>query len=70
MEKVSKMVMDGEDTKDGSTKKLLRAKTHTTWDNYLSGDLVMDWVGQNGFGAMITCWRCRLPSGVPNQYIH
>ena len=45
MEKVSKMVMDGEDTKDGSTKKIVRAKPHTTWDNYFSGDLVMDWLG-------------------------
>ena len=30
MEKASKMVMDGEDTKDGSTKKVFRAKPHTT----------------------------------------
>ena len=69
MEKVSKMVMDGEDTEDGSTKKVFRAKPHTTWDNYFSGDLVMDWLGQNGFGATMSCRRDHLPSGVPNQYL-
>ena len=70
MEKVSKMVMDGEDTKDGSTKTLFREKPHTTWDNYFSGDLVMDWLGQNGFGATMTCQCDLLPSGVTNQYLH
>ena len=70
MEKVSRMVMYGEDTEDGSTKKLFRAKPHTTWDNYFSGLLVMDWLGQNGFGATMTCRRDRLPSGVPNRFLH
>ena len=70
MEKVSKKVMDGEDTEDGSTKKVFQAKPHTTWDNYLFGGLVIDWLGQNGFGATMTCRRHRLLSGVPNQYLH
>ena len=70
MDKVSKMVMDGEDTKDGSTKNAFRAKPYITWDNYFSGDLVMYWLGQNGFGATMTCRRDRLPSVVPNQYLH
>ena len=69
MEKVIKMVMEGEDTEDRSTKILFRAKPHTTWDNYFSGDLVMEWLEQNGFRAT-TCQRDRLPSGVPNQYLH
>ena len=62
--------MGGEDTKDGSTKKVFGEKPHTTWDNDFSGDLVMDWLGQNGFGSTTTCRRDRLPSGVPNQYLH
>ena len=70
MEKVGRMVMYGEDTEDGSTKKLFRAKPHTTWYNYFSGDIVMDWLGQNGFGATMTCRSDRLPSGVPNHFLH
>ena len=70
MEKASRIVMYGEDNEDGSTKKVFRAKPHTTWDNYFSGDLVMDWFGKNRFGAKMTCRRDHLPSGVPNQYLH
>ena len=70
MDKVSKMVMDGEDTKDVSTKTLFRAKPHTTSDKYVSGALVMEWLGQNRLGVTITCRRDRLPSWVPNQYLH
>ena len=70
MEKVGRMVMYGEDTEDGSTKKLFRAKPDTTWYNYFSGDHVMDWLGQNGFGATMTCRRDRLTSGVPNHFLH
>ena len=69
-EKVRKMVMDGEDIKDGSTKKVFRENPHTTWDNYFSGDLLMDWLGHNGFGHKMTCRSDRLPSVVPNQYLH
>ena len=70
MDKVSKMVMDGEYTKYGSTKKVFQVKPHTIWDKYFPGDLVMDWLGKNGFGATMTCRRDRLPSGVPNHYLH
>lgn len=39
-------------------------KPHTTWDNSFSGDKIMDWLGNNGFGATMTCRRDRLPNGV------
>ena len=70
MEGVSKMVIDEEDAVQGETRKVFREKPHTIWDNYFSGDPVMDWLGQNEFGATMACWRDRLPSGVPNQYLH
>ena len=43
---------------------------HTTWDNYFSGDKIMDWLGQRGFGAMMTCRRDLLPAGIPGKYLH
>ena len=72
MEEVRNMVIDGdgEEKVDGKTRKVFREKPHTTWDNYFSGDLVMDWLGQNGFGATMTCRWDRLPAGVPNHYLH
>ena len=70
MEGVRKMVIDEEDVVQAETPKVFREKPHTTWDKSFSGDLVMDWLGHNGFRATMTCRRDRLPSGVPNQYLH
>ena len=64
------MVIDKEDAVQGETWKFFREKPHKTRDKYFSVDLVMDWLGQNGFGATMTCWRGRLPSGAKNQYLH
>ena len=50
--------------------KIFREKPHTTWDNYFSGDAVMDWLGTNGFGATMTCRRDRLPAKVKGEFLH
>ena len=42
---------------------------HFTWDNYFSGDQIFDFMGNEGFGALMTCRRDRLPSGIPEKYI-
>ena len=55
MEGVSKMLIDEEDAVQGETRKLFRDKPHTTCGKYFSGDIVMDWLGQNGFGATAAC---------------
>ena len=55
---------------DPSVKKIFKEKFHSTWDNYFSGDVIMDWLGTNGFSATMTCRRDRLPSGVPGKYLH
>jgi len=28
---------------------------HSTWDNYFSGDPIMNWIGEEGFGATMMC---------------
>ena len=61
--------VDGEPT-DPSVKKIFKEKFHSTWDNYFSGDVIMDWLGMNGFGATMTCRRDRLPFGVLGKYFH
>jgi len=53
-----------------SVKKIFKEKFHSTWDNYFSGDVIMDWLGTNGFGATMTCRRDRLLFGVPGRYVH
>jgi hypothetical protein len=45
-------------------------KPRSTWDNFFSSDDINDWIGENGFGVMMTCRRDRLPRGVPNHFFH
>ena len=45
-------------------------KPHCTWDNYFSGDVIMNHLGENGFGATMTCRRDGLPSDIPEIYLH
>jgi hypothetical protein len=45
-------------------------KPHSTWDNYFLGDLVMDYLGKNGFAATMTCQQNRLPKGVDDCFLH
>ena len=64
-------MVDGEDdSKHKNIKKIYRSKPHVTMDNYVSGDKICDWIGQNGFGATMTCRRDCLPSGIPAKYWH
>jgi hypothetical protein len=68
MEKILPMVQ-GEDNPD-KLKQIFRVRPHTTWDNYFSGCKILDWLGERGFGATMTCRRDRLPSAVPSHYLH
>ena len=50
--------------------KIFKTFPHMTWDNYFSGDSVMDYLGRKGFGATMTCRRDRFPGGVPKHWFH
>ena len=41
-----------------------------TWDNYFSGDAIMEYAAEQGFGLTMTCARGRLPKFVPAKYWH
>lgn len=51
------------------TKIIFKKPPHFTADNHFSGDNVMDYVGQKGFGITVTCRRDRLPDGL-KMYLH
>ena len=44
-------------------------KPHITFDNYFSGDKVMDYIGRKGFGVTCTVRRDRYPAGL-KPYLH
>ena len=49
---------------EGYEKKIFRENPHSTWDNYFSGDHIMDELGGIVFGATMTCRRYRLPGEI------
>ena len=55
---------------DSNMKKIYSRKPHITMDNYFSGEKILNWIGENGYGTTMTCQRDRLPPGVPGKYWH
>ncbi len=60
-----KNTVHGVDGDDNDGDDLWDELPHFTWDNFFSGDQIFDYMGTLGFGALMTCQRDRLPSGVP-----
>ena len=52
------------------TKKIFRRKPCITADNYFQDDAIMEWLGEQGLGGIMTTARDRLPSDIPSQYLH
>ena len=73
-EKIKRLVVDEEDRENVnpllSVRPIFREKPHFTWDNYFSGQAIMDYAAEEGFGMTSTCRRDRLPQGVPGKYFH
>jgi hypothetical protein len=67
LETLKKYVVGNE---EGGKFQLFESAPHSTWDNFFSGDEIMDWIGANGLAATMTCRRDRLPKGVPKRFFH
>ena len=44
--------------------------SHGIWENYFSGDKVMDWMRKVGFGAIMMCMGDLLLKHIPEKYVH
>ncbi len=51
-------------------KKIFEEKPCITADNYFQDDSIMNWLGEQGLGGIMTSARDRLPSDIPSQYLH
>ena len=58
----------GNDNGDG--RKIWREKPHLCFDNYFSGDKVINEIGKRGFKATMTCRRDRLPGDITKGHLH
>jgi len=51
-------------------RKIFKEKFYSTWENFVSGEIVMHWIGERGFQATMTCRRDCLLFGVLGKYFH
>ena len=58
---VMKLMVEGE---EGDEKKIFFEHPQSTWENYFSGDQIMNWICGNEFGATIMFRRDRLPGDI------
>jgi hypothetical protein len=65
-DKLNEMV-DGE---RGAVKKLFRMKPCITADNFFQSDKSMEYLGEKGFGGIMTAARDCLPKDIKPQYLH
>ena len=66
LEQMKTLVVGG----PGDKRKIFASKPHSTWDNYFSGDKILNYMGKNGFAGTMTCRCDRLPVGVPKSAFH
>ena len=63
--------MVGAPQEEGDTwRQIFNEPVHITMDNYFSGDNVMNYLGERGYKATMTCRRDRLPEGIPKDAFH
>ena len=58
---VLKLMSEGE---NGDNIRIFCEHPHSTWDNYFSGDQIMNWIGGNGFGDTTSFRRYQLPGDI------
>eukprot|EP00957_Ditylum_brightwellii_P187749 14295751-Ditylum_brightwellii.AAC.1 len=54
----------------GNCKKILIKHPYNIWDNYFSGNRIMEWMDSEGFGGVMTCRRDCLHGDSPGEYLH
>eukprot|EP00957_Ditylum_brightwellii_P050876 3858523-Ditylum_brightwellii.AAC.1 len=54
----------------GDCKKIFDKRPCSTWDNYFGGNRLMDWMGIEGFGDVMTCRRDHLSGDIPGEYLY
>eukprot|EP00957_Ditylum_brightwellii_P122466 9338624-Ditylum_brightwellii.AAC.1 len=54
----------------GNCRKIVTKHPCSTWDNYFNDNRIMDWMGSEGFGGVMTCRRDCLPDDIPGEYLY
>eukprot|EP00957_Ditylum_brightwellii_P118935 9070821-Ditylum_brightwellii.AAC.1 len=70
IDKIDDMIIGESTEENNQIKKYFTITPGITFENYFSGNNIIDYAGQKGFGLCTTVWRGRLPKGVPAPYMH
>ena len=69
-EKLETLIKAGKSTNPHRPVPIFKDQPHITADNYFSGESIMDYAIDKGFGILMTCRRDRFPKGIAGQYVH
>lgn len=67
---IKPLIMGAEQEEGDNRRQIFSTEPHITADNHFSGDPVMGWLGENGYGGLMTCRRDRLPHDIEKKYLH
>ena len=70
-EQLEPMIVTGIEEAENTNKPrgIYSEKPHLTFDNYFSGDCIVQYACEKGFGLTMTVRRDRLPKGIPTKYL-
>eukprot|EP00957_Ditylum_brightwellii_P082081 6241530-Ditylum_brightwellii.AAC.1 len=54
----------------GDCREILIKHSCSIWDDYFSSNRIMDWIGGERFGSVMTCTKDHLPGDTPGEYLH
>jgi len=69
-EKLEPLIKAGQNINPTRPVPIFREEPHITADNHFSGESVMDYALDKGFGLLMTCRRDRFPKGISGEYVH
>jgi len=69
-EELEHLLKVGASTNPNRPVPMFREEPHITADNHFSGEQVMNYAADKGFGILMTCRRDRFPKGIKSENVH
>ena len=70
LDQIAPLIVGAPQEEGDTRRQIFTEPVHLTMDNYFSGDNVMNYLGERGYKATMTCRRDRLPEGIPKDAFH
>jgi hypothetical protein len=70
MDIVYLLIIGNKKDPEDNRKQIFEEQSHLTVDNFFSGDMVTNYLGEQGWKGTMTCRRDRLPNGVDKKHFN